>query len=123
MPVSPPDRDWVLLIFVGALASALAIGLGLVGAGASAWPARGAKGRSPAARRLPVQHPRRQPVRPRPQAWFSPPSLRTPGTPAPSATFRFIPARPALAIPQLMVAVGGSTPTRPRWPTIIRPER
>jgi len=45
MPVSPPDRDWVLLIFVGGLACALAIGLGLVGAGAismagarSQWP-------------------------------------------------------------------------------------
>ena len=34
MPVSPPDRDWVLLIFIGALACALVIGLGLVGAGA-----------------------------------------------------------------------------------------
>jgi hypothetical protein len=34
MAVRPQGRDWVLLIFVGALACALAIGLGLVGAGA-----------------------------------------------------------------------------------------
>lgn len=34
MLVRTPDRDWVLVIFIGALVCALAIGLGLVGAGA-----------------------------------------------------------------------------------------
>jgi len=33
-PQEPPDRDWVLVIFIAALGCAMAIGLGLVGAGA-----------------------------------------------------------------------------------------
>jgi len=45
--VKQPDRDWVLVIFIGALICVLAIGLGLVGAGAISMA--GARSPGPAA--------------------------------------------------------------------------